>query len=235
MRESKTKDSQTEKPNFARRLREFLRRYLKEIVAFLSLEAALFVLFRWREIPTERTVARAILFAVFLCSVGTLAAMLVLLWKTKWKRFFADTSRAVLARVTSALRTVIGRIFDRLNLRVGAGAHTITGTATIIFDTSGSEKLTRATRKVPKWRQTQSDRERLRLLYRYMISYKLKHGMRASSVDTPSELKKRAEHAELEGELFDLYVESRYDERTEPPEAKIAEIKSAFEDEWTIK
>jgi len=97
------------------------------------------------------------------------------------------------------------------------------------------DKKKPADAKIPRWKQTEDDRARLRILYRYMITHKAKKGMTFRYGLTPLELKQRSEHTEEELLLFDLYIENRYDERSIPPTLKINSLKASFEKKWGIK
>jgi hypothetical protein len=52
--------------------------------------------------------------------------------------------------------------------------------------------------------------------------------MPACSADTPLELQKRQENTPPEEQLFDLYVETRYDERAELSETELDDLKATL-------
>ena len=49
------------------------------------------------------------------------------------------------------------------------------------------------------------------------------------SSDTPLQLRLREENTPIEDELFALYIEKRYDERTEPDEDTLLRIKDEIQ------
>ena len=71
----------------------------------------------------------------------------------------------------------------------------------------------------------------MRYLYRYRTNDRIKHGDRIYAADTPSELREREDIPERDEALLDLYVTYRYDDRREPSESEITELKEKhFED-----
>ena len=75
-----------------------------------------------------------------------------------------------------------------------------------------------------------SDRERLGHLYRHMISSQIKCGKSAYSFDTPAEIKARNSSVNIENELFDIYISTRYDERVALNTEQIFDLKNRYEE-----
>ena len=71
-----------------------------------------------------------------------------------------------------------------------------------------------------------SDRERLGYLYRKMIDRKLERGVNITRCETPTEIKAKHSENETENELFDMYIEYRYDNRKCLSTEKLIEIKN---------
>ena len=213
----------------------FLSRFWMEISFFLCAEAFLFFLAREIYRPSDFMPQRILSFALKLLSGIGMLLLLLRLWRKKWKKRWTAGCKKLFSRIGKTIRHYIGRLFEKLNLRGRGRYDRIGGTTVITFDEGERKKQKRHTGKLIRWKQTESDRERLRLLYRYMIRHKRKQGMHVSLSDTPLELRRREELADGEEALFDLYIKTRYDERVEPPAETVSKLKTDFEREWSIK
>ena len=99
-------------------------------------------------------------------------------WKNKWKEKLLKASKRSLARLSGIVRSFLLQIFSRLNLNRGFDTNRISGETSIFFDSLDTDRALRSRIKTVKWKKTQSSRERLRLLYRYMIRNKVKELLR---------------------------------------------------------
>ena len=169
-------------------------------------------------------------FVRFLLSVGIFAdggfAVLVLrrLWRDKWRQALAKGSRAI----ASGIAKLFLRLFERWNLLAPTKRNQLGGKTTFSLDLSSFRTEKAIRHKPKKWRQLQSNRERMSFLYRHMMVEKLRHGFLANASDTPSELAQRGEHEAHETALFQLYTDLRYDERREPTDEILAELRDDF-------
>ena len=168
-------------------------------------------------------------FIRFLLSLSLFAsaALFVLsfrrLWQTKWKKAVAKGIRKALS---SAAKLLI-RILEKWNEKQ-KGKHILGGKTTVSFDFSLLEKEEKKPRKPRKWKQLQSNKERLRFLYRRMINERIEKGVPIYSSETPCEIQQKTEYEAHEEELFSLYIGMRYDERAEPNEEALLKLKDNF-------
>ena len=102
----------------------------------------------------------------------------------------------------------------------------------ILFDNiSWEREAKRPTIRKLRWKHLKDPRARLGYLYAHMIKRRLATGSEYYGSDTPLQLQKREENTPVEDELFALYIQKRYDARTEPDEETLIKIK----DEMQIK
>ena len=103
------------------------------------------------------------------------------------------------------------------------------GSTKITFDLNIFESKVATRPKRVKWKNLQSDRERLGFLYRQMINTKIRTGTRVYACDTPSELLDRVQSNEVEKEVFNLYIDTRYDDRAILSSDRVSELKERLE------
>lgn len=149
------------------------------------------------------------------------------LWHGKWRR-------AMVAVLQKGFEKLVRRLSSSLE-KWGIGkkrANVIGGRTSVLFDRLPSEReMRRPTVRRLRWKQLKSAGERLGYLYGHMIKRRIEQGSEYYSSDTPLQLQKREENSPVEDELFDLYIQKRYDGRTEPDEETLLRIK----DEMQIK
>lgn len=168
-------------------------------------------------------------FIRFLLSLALLAsaAWFVLsfrrLWKTKWKKAFKEGIKKALVGVAKLFVHLLEKWNEKQQ-----GKHILGGKTTLSFDFSVLEKEEKQPRKPPKWKQLQTNKERLRFLYRRMINERVEKGLPIYSFETPCEIQQKAEYEAHEEELFALYIDMRYDERSEPNEDDLLKLKDEF-------
>ena len=167
--------------------------------------------------------------ATFLLFFADSAVMIPLLrrlhkkWKAKTdaalKRFFASASLLIM-RLAEKLEKYT-RFFRRRK-------NTVYGKTTYSFDFSAPEKQKKKPPKPPKWKQMETARQKLGYLYYHLITARIKSGMHAKSTDTPLDLKHRQTNLPDEERVFDLYLDARYDERTELAEEELDGLKATL-------
>ena len=145
------------------------------------------------------------------------------LWRLKWKQALKEGLRKLL----TGLASLFIAIAEKWNESQSA-TDRLGGTTSVFFDLTLKEKAEKKAKKAPKWKHLQTDRERVRFLYRAMMIDRIKKGELVYSSDTPMELKQKKENESHEEALFDLYLACRYDERQEPSEHTVEALKEQF-------
>ena len=148
---------------------------------------------------------------------------LVRLWRLKWKQALKDGLRKLLTGLASLFIAIAEKWNESQNQ-----ADRLGGTTSVFFDLTLKEKAEKKSQKPPKWKHLQTDRERVRFLYRAMMTERVKKGALVYSNETPIELKQKQENQPHEDELFNLYIACRYDERQQPPEEAVEQLKEQF-------
>ena len=204
----------------------FLKKYRFEAL-LLALILGLYGLFYlWINFRPDNYYLESFLFLGMAADLVGIFLTIRALWRKKWRKRVADRFRKVFERVRRLIAKVAEKIYDNSKdddvLRRGK--------TTFIFDerekrTVVSEKKARP----PKWKQLQEDRARMRYLYRGMITALLKKGERIYSNETPSEIDEREERSPAEKELFQMYVDLRYDERKAVDAEKVKRLKEELE------
>ena len=205
-----------------------IRRFWQELC--LCLLASLFPPFIFKlENSTDRLTSNLFVFLIVL-DIFLVFILLRRLWKQKWKKLFIKATRIVFTKVAKFLMKVFEKFFDFWQVKFKNDSNVLSGKTYISFELTDPEKFKRSSKKKYKWKQMKSDRERLGHLYRHMINGQIKSGKSAYSFDTPTEIKSRNSSEELENELFDLYISTRYDERVALDTEQIFDLKNRCEE-----
>ena len=125
---------------------------------------------------------------------------------------------------------VFEKFFDFWQVKFKNDSNILSGKTSVSFELTPHENFKRSSKKKYKWKQMKSDRERLGHLYRHMISSQIKCGKSAYSFDTPAEIKARNSSVNIENELFDIYISTRYDERVALNTEQIFDLKNRYEE-----
>ena len=190
-------------------------RYEILLVFLLSVLLVIWVI----ELPSENELSFRIL--------GTIAdafAMIYILRKLyckKWKKVVVQGMQ----KIFSSVAKVFLRFSESWNL--SKNKNVISGEMKIQF--MNLERNSEKKKKELRWKQLKTDREKLRYLYRQMISYRIKHGARIYSSHTPTEIEGLSENTATESKVFDSYIAYRYDERKEPLEEDVLAMKETME------
>ena len=172
--------------------------------------------------PPGSSFGRFLAFAAVMGNFFALLWTLKRLWRKKWRRAFLNK----LTQLAESAFEFISRLFDGILKRLGVGEkkNILGGKTSVIFD--GTDDIgEKKKKKRKKWRQLESDRERLGYLYSHMIIQRLGRGIRAKRSDTPSELKNREENSPAEEELFEMYIDVRYSEKEAPPTEELQRMR----------
>lgn len=201
-----------------------LRKYAAEIGAALLLGVMSATISYWLQSRPKDSFVRFVLSLILAVCGFWLYRLLRRLWRTKWRPALKKAAQLLLTRASGFLL----KILDRWHLKRNR-SNELGGKTTVRFDFSVFEKPEVKPQKPPKWKQLRTDRERLRYLYRQMVGRKIRHGFLAYSSETPSELKRKAEHEAAEERLFTLYTDLRYDERRTVCEDSVLKMKEELD------
>lgn len=202
---------------------KLIKKFWRE--ALLTLDGAGFfaLMYFWTVSRPENMYLRALVLIAIAATLIFAVWLLRSLWRAKWRSATARAMQKVFGRIQRFFERFADRlVFSRKGKRV------LSCKTTVIFDRKYERDVTSGeahVMKPPKWKQLQSDRDRMRYLYRKMIGGKIKKGARIYSADTPSEIDKKTEKTPAEQELFDLYISCRYDERKSPQASDVQELK----------
>lgn len=194
-------------------------RYKFELLILLLVVALLFMLTQSPRDPLVSLIHKLLIIADVLLILGTLRR----LWREKWRKFVAKKAHEVILRVVEFFI----RVSDRLNL-ASRRKNVISGKTKVEFNFERAEKQREQRARGKRWKHLVSARERLRYIYRMTLSDKIKHGGRIYAQDTPSELARSEDIGEGERELMLLYATYRYDERREPDDKAVADLKEKY-------
>ena len=153
-------------------------------------------------------------------------ATLLALWRNKWRGALAKVAQKAFVRVAGAFMRVLEAVGARKKNR-----NILSGETQVTFSVERAERQKRASARSKKWKHLESSRDRMRYLYRYSVNDRIKRGERIYAADTPSELRAREEISERDEALLGLYVTYRYDDRREPSEEEIDELKENYFEE----
>ena len=209
-------------------MRRFLIYYRLELISLLLFGGATATLAVWTSVkPTNHYVQ--------LCFALVLMAFVIPLylvsrksWREKYRMPIIIGFRKAIVGASRFLIKIAGRFsfFHRGNV--------ISGRTTVHYDFSAFRKDTRRKRKTaekqPRWKDMESPRQRLGFLYYRVITDRIKHGEVITSHETPLEISQRPTENEAVTELFKLYNEVRYDERNEPDEEAVYNLREKLFD-----
>lgn len=182
----------------------------------------------WKNHRDAPYAAQMIMLVSLVASCVTLYVLVRMIWRNKWLQRVEALAKAIGARASAFLVKLLDKwnnsrwnIFARRRGYVG-------GNTTVTFDFFSGEKQKPKKIKPPKWKQMQTEREKLGYLYFHLITSYLKRGLPAKRTDTPSEIKERTESTPPEERVFDLYIDARYDERAPLKEQELDGLKETL-------
>lgn len=204
----------------------YIREYWREAVCIV-LVTGLVGIIRWLIDTTDQRGVE--FFFAVICTIVVLALLFSLLkslWRLKWRRAFVVAAQSLFRYAASFFL----KIAERFSQLLGIDRKTVVHGKTVVtyYGHMGGEKK-KAARKAVKWKHLETPRERLGFLYRYMISRRMSEGLVAHPSDTPAELKERGSCSIEQDELFDLYIDARYDERYRVSEAQVDRLKQRLD------
>lgn len=207
-------------------MKQFVKKHWESFTLFITVLFFVALLGYWMgHYKTLSYLVQGVLALVCLADVLVIRKLYKRL-KKKWKEALTKRAKKLFARASMLLMKLMEK-FDGV-LRLFRRNRTVMGgKTTYSFDFSTPEKKKKPP-KAPKWKQMETNRQKLGYLYYHLITRRLKEGMPAKSADTPLELQRRRENAPPEEQLFDLYVSTRYDERAKLSESELDELKKTL-------
>lgn len=203
-----------------------LKRFRTELLFLLLSTVLALILVYWNEHRPQNFAVQSVLLALCLANGIALYRLFILLWK-KWQKKLTANLKRLFAGASMLLMKLLDKWEAVKSRFTGKRKHTIFGKTTVTFDFAG-EPRTPKPPKPPKWKNMQTDRQKLGYLYYHLITRRIKRGMSARPTDTPAELKTRAVNQPPEEQLFDLYIDARYDERVPLEEAELSKLKETL-------
>lgn len=209
-------------------MKGFMKRFYRELICLVCLVILFEVVRLWVRYDGVKNPQIG---SMLILAAGADLAILVRtfrrLWREKIRRAMVNAAQRVFEKAVRRLAGVLEKMgFGRKRSNV------IGGRTSILFDSIAAEReLRKPTVRRLRWKQLPDSRARLGYLYRHMIKKRIEAGSVYYSSDTPLQLRSREENTPIEDELFALYIEKRYDARTEPDEDTLLRIK----DEMQIK
>ena len=208
--------------------------YWREALCLTSFCLFFASLWVWMLYPPNSEIGKYIFVAFGFCDIFVFVYFLRWIWINKWKNRLHRFNEILLEKMTSFFSRVFEKLMNKWNFG-GKKKNVIIGKTKIIFDAVGAQKEELQHKKAPKWKHLQSDKERLRFLYRAMINNKVRRGEKIYSYDTPCELKERSENTANEERLFSVYIGSRYYEDAVICEDEVQSLKDDLGNEFTIR
>ena len=207
----------------------FIRNFWREILCTLSFSVFLYLAVITINDPPKTSLGRFIIVALAFAAFAAFAWLLRELWRKKWKKRFASATQRAMEKLSSFFMRFVQKILQKYNIGGKHRKNILGGSTKITFDSNIFESKVSTRPKRVKWKNIQSDRERLGFLYRQMINTKIRTGTRVYACDTPSELLDRVQSNEVEKEVFNLYIDTRYDDRAILSSDQLSELKERLE------
>ena len=207
-------------------MKKLIQKHWESFALFASVLLFAFLLGYWLERYKTLPYSTQGIYALLCLADGLVIWRLYRRAKKKWKEALAERAKKLFARASMLLMKLLEK-FDGLTRLFRRNRTTMGGTTSYSFDFSTPTKKKKPP-KPPKWKHMETARQKLGFLYCHLITRRVKEGMPACSADTPLELQKRQENTPPEEQLFDLYVETRYDERAELSETELDDLKATL-------
>lgn len=208
---------------------KFVRNFWREILCTLSFSVFLYFTVTTINNPPKTSFGRFIIVVFAFAAFAACTWLLRELWRIKWKKHFTRVAQNIIEKISAFFIRFTEKILQKYNIGGKRRKNILSGNTKVTFDSDIFESKISTRAKRIKWKNMQSDRERLGFLYRQMINKKIQTGIRIYACDTPSELLARTQNDEIEKEIFGLYISTRYDERTPLSTDQIADLKEHLE------
>ncbi len=142
------------------------------------------------------------------------------LYRKKWRKWVVAGVQKLFASGTRRLLRFMERWSSALKKKT-----VIHGGTQVIFHQANGSAKAKTHKRHPRWKHLQSERARMRYLYRHMITERIRHGAHIRPTDTPAEIEHAGENSEADRVVFELYNRYRYDERKEIDKSMVESIK----------
>lgn len=191
-----------------------------EIIAFLLSVGFLTITLYTRTLSDESGAIRIFCRALQAADIVSLYFVFRKLWKTKWKKKIITSMQKVFSKIVKKWMEIKNKwdAFREKDKKI------LSGKTTVSFDFYKDDSQ-KSHKKVIKWKNLKSDMERLGYLYKHTVEYNVKHGLLASSSDTPTEIKMKKDYETHENQIFDLYITNRYKDSLKVDGYMIDELK----------
>ncbi len=204
----------------------FVKKIWREVLLVISAGAFAYLMYIFAVARPEDTTAQSFVILGILASGAVSVLLIRSLWRDKWQKKATEAMQRLFVRLQN--------FFDKFATTLGISRKSKTvlgGKTTIIFDKAREAENFGSARqkKPPKWKHLESDRLRMRYLYRQMVVGKIKKGAYICASDTPICIKTHESKSESENRLFDLYIACRYDERKLLNGEELKELKEKLE------
>ncbi len=192
-----------------------------EVIAFLLSVGFLTITLYTRTLPDESGAIRIFCRVLQAADIVSLYFVFRKLWKTKWKKKIITSMQKVFSKIVKKWMEIKNKwdAFREKDKKI------LSGKTTVSFDFYKNESH-KSPKKVIKWKNLKSDMERLGYLYKHTVEFNVKHGLLASSSDTPIEIKMKKDYEIYENQIFDLYITNRYKDSLEVDSNEIIELKN---------
>lgn len=207
-------------------MKRFLKTFCRELLCLLCLLILSIVMYLWKRYDgVKNPEIGSVLFLLAAIDAFVLVRTFRALWRKKMRKKVVFAFQRMFEKMIGGLT----RTFEKWGIGKRK-ANVIGGRASILFDRLSSEKeMKQPTLRKTKWKHLQTARERMGYLYAKMIQRRVAEGLEYHSSDTPLQLQRQKENTPIEDALFDLYVQKRYDGRTEPEEELICYLKEELD------
>ena len=185
-----------------------LKKYRYELLALLLTSGFFSIILYWLVADSTSQTVRAGLSVLLAVDGIGLYFVLRQLWRTKWRSSFVTSVQKTIEKLAKRLL----RFLEKRSIKKGKKTKVLYGKTTVSFDSPRSASIEKKTKKAKKWKHLQSDREKLGYLYKQMIEQRIKRGQFVYASDTPAEIKMKQDNEGFENEIFDIYIENRYQE-----------------------
>lgn len=201
-------------------MKGILKKRLEIFAIFLSVGFFTITLYT-RTLPDESERIRIICRVLQTADIVGLYFVLRKLWLTKWKKKIITSMQQVFSKIIKKWMEIRNKwdAFREKDKKI------LSGKTTVSFDFYKDEAH-KSHKKVIKWKNLKSDIERLGYLYKHTVEFNVKHGLLASSSDTPIEIKMKKDYETYENQIFDLYITNRYKDSLEIDSNEIIKLKT---------
>jgi len=201
----------------------FIKEHKNELLCFLFLSLASAIVYVWTRVKPKDPYVQLVFFLVTLA----FCIPMYIFWRAIWREKLREPFALGAKKMFIGFARFLMRTVNRFGLFKG-GRNVISGNTTVKYDYSVFKRSNRKRKnsyKPPRWKDMNTEREKLGYLYYKTVTKRISNGETVASHETPNEIKARFNDNEIENELFELYSDIRYDDRKTLDENEILELK----------